>query len=105
MTQAQAESLYSSLSLPRAIEDRMLISLRQGRISKWFSSYGQEAISVGLAQAMEPDEWICTMHRNLGVFTTRGVDLVQLFSQFQGSVDGFTGKDQGASLVIAQLLS
>ncbi|MDO7718693.1 MAG: thiamine pyrophosphate-dependent enzyme, partial [Schleiferiaceae bacterium] len=95
MTQAQAESLYSSLSLPRAIEDRMLISLRQGRISKWFSSYGQEAISVGLAQAMEPDEWICTMHRNLGVFTTRGVDLVQLFSQFQGSVDGFTkGRDR-----------
>ncbi|MBT5422645.1 MAG: dehydrogenase [Flavobacteriales bacterium] len=95
MTQAQAESLYSSLSLPRAIEDRMLISLRQGRISKWFSSYGQEAVSVGLAQAMEPDEWICTMHRNLGVFTTRGVDLVQLFSQFQGSVDGFTkGRDR-----------
>ena len=68
----------------------MLIALRQGRISKWFSSYGQEAVSVGTALAMQEDEWICTMHRNLGVFTSRNVPLKKLFAQFQGKTTGFT---------------
>ncbi|NDD36297.1 MAG: dehydrogenase, partial [Flavobacteriia bacterium] len=70
-TAQNAEALYTALFLPRAVEERMLIALRQGRISKWFSSYGQEAVSVGTALAMDSDEWICTMHRNLGVFTSR----------------------------------
>ena len=73
----------------------MLIALRQGRISKWFSSYGQEAVSVGTALAMQEDEWICTMHRNLGVFTSRDVPLKKLFAQFQGKTTGFTkGRDR-----------
>lgn len=73
----------------------MLIALRQGRISKWFSSYGQEAVSVGTALAMQEDEWICTMHRNLGVFTSRNVPLKKLFAQFQGKTTGFTkGRDR-----------
>ena len=64
--------LYKQLLVPRLIEEKMLIALRQGRISKWFSGYGQEAISVGAAMAMDPDEFILPMHRNLGIFTTRG---------------------------------
>ena len=90
-----AANAYKSLFLPRAVEERMLIALRQGRISKWFSSYGQEAVSVGTALAMQEDEWICTMHRNLGVFTSRNVPLKKLFAQFQGKATGFTkGRDR-----------
>jgi len=90
-----ASNAYKSLFLPRAVEERMLIALRQGRISKWFSSYGQEAVSVGTALAMQEDEWICTMHRNLGVFTSRNVSLKKLFAQFQGKTTGFTkGRDR-----------
>jgi len=95
ITHMDTLSLYKKLYRPRAIESRMLIALRQGRISKWFSSWGQEAVAVGTSLAMQQDEWICTMHRNLGVFTSRDVDLVQLFAQFQGSTEGFTkGRDR-----------
>ncbi len=84
-----------SLLLPRLIEEKMLILLRQGKISKWFSGIGQEAISVGSTLAMDRDEFILPMHRNLGVFTTREVDLYQLFCQFQGKKEGFTkGRDR-----------
>lgn len=82
--------LYRRLVMPRLIEDKMLILLRQGRISKWFSGIGQEAISVGVAAALLEDETIFTMHRNLGVFTTRDVPLVQLIAQWQGKKTGFS---------------
>lgn len=86
---------YHKISLPRMIEEKMLIALRQGRISKWFSGFGQEAISVGVGLAMQSDEYILTMHRNLGVFTTREIPLKRLFSQFQGKMNGFTkGRDR-----------
>lgn len=86
---------YKALLKPRLIEEKMLIALRQGRISKWFSGYGQEAISVGLSLALEEDEYILPMHRNLGIFTTRGIPLNRLFSQFQGKANGFTkGRDR-----------
>lgn len=88
-------SLYESILLPRCIEEKMLIILRQGKISKWFSSWGQEAISVGATLALQKDEYIMSMHRNLGVFTTREVPLNRLFSQFQGKLNGFTkGRDR-----------
>lgn len=87
--------LYRHLLRPRMIEEKMLVALRQGRISKWFSSFGQEAVSVGTALAMQPDETILTMHRNLGVFTAREVPLFKLFSQFQGKLTGYTrGRDR-----------
>ena len=77
------------------IEEKMLILLRQGKISKWFSGIGQEAISVGLTMALHSDEYILPMHRNLGVFTTRGIPLNRLFSQWQGKKSGFTkGRDR-----------
>ena len=88
-------NLYKSLLLPRLIEDKMMILLRQGKISKWFSGIGQEAISVGATLAMEETEYILPMHRNLGVFTSRNIELYRLFCQFQGKKDGFTnGRDR-----------
>jgi 2-oxoisovalerate dehydrogenase E1 component len=87
--------LYKSILKPRMIEEKMLILLRQGKISKWFSGIGQEAISVGVTYAMDQDEYILPMHRNLGVFTTKGVPLKKLFAQFQGKESGFTkGRDR-----------
>lgn len=87
--------IHRNLILPRLIEEKMLILLRQGKISKWFSGIGQEAISVGAALALNNDEYILPMHRNLGVFTTRGVPMNRLFSQFQGKMNGFTkGRDR-----------
>jgi len=81
--------------LPRMIEEKMLILLRQGKISKWFSGIGQEAISVGVAKALEKQEFIFPMHRNLGVFTSRNIPLYRLFSQWQGKNNGFTkGRDR-----------
>ncbi len=87
--------LYKGLLRPRMIEEKMLILLRQGRISKWFSGIGQEAISVGVTSAMQDDEYILPMHRNLGVFTTRNIPLHRLFAQWQGKASGFTnGRDR-----------
>ena len=83
-------NLYKNLLFPRMIEEKMLVLLRQGRISKWFSGIGQEAISVGATLALQPDEWIMPLHRNLGVFTSRKMPLQKLFMQWQGSKDGYS---------------
>lgn len=82
--------LYKAILLPRMIEEKMLLNLRLGKISKWFSGIGQEAISVGVTKAMASDEYILPMHRNLGVFTSRGIPLPKLFMQLQGSFNGFS---------------
>ncbi len=87
--------LYKALLKPRMIEEKMLIALRQGKISKWFSAFGQEAVSVGAAMAMNPDSYLLPMHRNLGIFTSRDVPLTKLFAQFQAKSEGFTkGRDR-----------
>lgn len=87
--------LYVRLLRPRMIEEKMLILLRQGRISKWFSGIGQEAISVGVSSALLAEEYVLPMHRNLGVFTTRNIPLHRLFAQWQGKASGFTkGRDR-----------
>ena len=87
--------LYINILKPRMIEEKMLLLLRQGKIAKWFSGIGQEAISVGATFALESDEYILPMHRNLGVFTSRKIPLNRLFSQFQGKPGGFTqGRDR-----------
>ncbi len=88
-------TLYQRMLKPRMIEEKMLILLRQGKISKWFSGIGQEAISVGVASVLDKEEYILPMHRNLGVFTTREIPLNRLFSQWQGKANGFTkGRDR-----------
>ncbi|WP_353780042.1 thiamine pyrophosphate-dependent enzyme [Winogradskyella sp. 3972H.M.0a.05] len=87
--------LYENMLKPRLIEEKMLVLLRQGKISKWFSGIGQEAISVGVTMALKDDEYILPMHRNLGVFTTRKIPLNRLFAQWQGKASGFTnGRDR-----------
>lgn len=87
--------LYERMLKPRMVEEKMLILLRQGKISKWFSGIGQEAISVGVASTMRNEEYILPMHRNLGVFTTRDIPLHRLFAQWQGKASGFTkGRDR-----------
>ena len=95
MSREEVLNLYDKLILPRMIEEKMLSQLRQGKISKWFSGIGQEAISVGVAAAMPEETWILPMHRNLGIFTTRGIPLDRLFAQFKGKMHGFTkGRDR-----------
>ena len=87
--------LYESMLIPRLIEEKMIVLLKQGKISKWFSGIGQEAISVGVTKAIRDDEYVLPMHRNLGVFTSRGIPLYNLFCQWQGKIDGFTkGRDR-----------
>src|SRR5215207_2626102 len=90
LTNEKLLHFYESILYPRLIEEKMLILLRQGRISKGFSGIGQEAIAVGATLAMQDDEWIMPLHRNLGVFTTRGMPLSKLFKQWQGSQDGYS---------------
>lgn len=91
ISEQDALTHYRDLLLPRRIEERMLKLLRQNKISKWFSGMGQEAIAVGVASALGPKDYLLPMHRNLGLFTTRGVDLYRLFCQLLGKADGFTG--------------
>jgi 2-oxoisovalerate dehydrogenase E1 component len=90
LSQKELVHLYKQLLWPRLIEEKMLVLLRQGKISKWFSGIGQEAIAVGATMALETDEWIMPLHRNLGVFTGRNMPLHKLFKQWQGSSDGYS---------------
>lgn len=94
-SEAFLRQLYKSLIKPRLIEERMLLLLRQGKVSKWFSGIGQEGVSVGAAMALDEDDYILTLHRNLGVFTVRDVPLWKLMAQWQGKATGFTnGRDR-----------
>ncbi len=86
----QLVHFYRSILWPRMIEEKMLVLLRQGKISKWFSGIGQEAIAVGATLALQEDEWIMPMHRNLGVFTTRNMPLNKLLKQWEGAQDGYS---------------
>ncbi|CAL1521044.1 thiamine pyrophosphate-dependent enzyme [Chitinophaga sp. MM2321] len=90
LSDAQLVSFYKALLYPRLIEEKMLLLLRQGKISKWFSGIGQEAIAVGATLALDADEWIMPLHRNLGVFTTRDMPLDKLLQQWQGSESGYS---------------
>lgn len=90
LSNEQLISFYRSLLWPRMIEEKMLVLLRQGKISKWFSGIGQEAIAVGATLALQEDEWIMPLHRNLGVFTTRNMPLHKLFMQWQGAKEGYS---------------
>ncbi len=90
LTDEQLTAMYKSILLPRMIEEKMLVLLRQGKISKWFSGIGQEAIATGATLALQEDEWIMPLHRNLGVFTNRNMPLHKLFKQWQGNKDGYS---------------
>ena len=90
LTNEELIDIYKKILLPRMIEEKMLLLLRQGKISKWFSGIGQEAIAVGATLALDEDEWIMPLHRNLGVFTSRNMPLNKLFKQWQGNKDGYS---------------
>lgn len=90
LTDTELIELYKKLLFPRLVEEKMLLLLRQGKVSKWFSGIGQEAIAVGATHALQPDEWIMPLHRNLGVFTTRNMPLKDLINQWQGALDGYS---------------
>jgi 2-oxoisovalerate dehydrogenase E1 component len=90
LTNIELVDLYKSILFPRMIEEKMLVLLRQGKISKWFSGIGQEAIAVGVTKALDSDEWVMPLHRNLGVFTSRNMPLSKLFKQWQGNKDGYS---------------
>ncbi|MEO6963881.1 MAG: dehydrogenase E1 component subunit alpha/beta [Puia sp.] len=90
LTDDQLTGLYETMLFPRLVEEKMLVLLRQGRISKWFSGIGQEAISAGVVSALQQDEWIMPLHRNLGIFTGRHMPLQKLFMQWQGSGSGYS---------------
>ncbi|HEX4957811.1 MAG TPA: thiamine pyrophosphate-dependent enzyme, partial [Lacibacter sp.] len=90
VTNEELVHMYRRLLWPRMIEEKMLVLLRQGKISKWFSGIGQEAIAVGATMALQNDEWVFPLHRNLGVFTTRNMPLHQLFMQWQGNKEGYS---------------
>src|SRR6478752_2867751 len=90
LSNEQLTHFYRELLWPRMIEEKMLVLLRQGRISKWFSGIGQEAIATGVALALDKDEWIMPLHRNLGVFTVRNMPLHKLFTQWQGGKEGYS---------------
>ncbi|WP_264523905.1 dehydrogenase E1 component subunit alpha/beta [Flavobacterium sp. N502536] len=95
LTDAQLLDLYKKILKPRLIEEKMLILIRQGKVSKWFSGIGQEAIAVGVTSVLDDSEYVLPMHRNLGVFTSRNIPLHRLFSQWQGKANGFTkGRDR-----------
>jgi len=95
LTDSQLLDLYKKILKPRLIEEKMLILIRQGKVSKWFSGIGQEAIAVGVTAVLDESEYILPMHRNLGVFTSRNIPLHRLFSQWQGKANGFTkGRDR-----------
>lgn len=95
LSNQQLVELYKAMLKPRLIEEKMLKLLRQGKVSKWFSGIGQEAIAIGATMAMKNEEYIFPMHRNLGVFTTRAIPLEKLFCQWQGKMAGFTkGRDR-----------
>ncbi|MDQ6472874.1 dehydrogenase E1 component subunit alpha/beta [Flavobacterium sp. LHD-80] len=95
LTDTQLLDLYKKILKPRLIEEKMLILIRQGKVSKWFSGIGQEAIAVGVTAVLDESEYVLPMHRNLGVFTTRNIPLYRLFSQWQGKANGFTkGRDR-----------
>ena len=90
LSNEQLIHFYRELLWPRMIEEKMLVLLRQGKISKWFSGIGQEAIATGATLALREDEWIMPLHRNLGVFTARNMPLHKLFMQWQGSKEGYS---------------
>lgn len=95
LSNEQLIDLYQRILKPRLIEEKMLILIRQGKVSKWFSGVGQEAIACGITAVLDQDEYILPMHRNLGVFTGRNIPLHRLFSQWQGKANGFTkGRDR-----------
>src|SRR3982751_3789641 len=90
LSNEQLIAIYRNLLWPRMIEEKMLVLLRQGKISKWFSGIGQEAIATGATLALDADEWIMPLHRNLSVFTGRGMSVEKLFRQWQGDPEGFS---------------
>lgn len=91
----QLLDMYYWMKLARAIDDRIMLLYNQGKIlGAAFSERGHEAISVGSAYALDKDDIIAPMHRDLGAYLLRGMSPRRIMSQYLGKVTGTSrGRD------------
>lgn len=95
MTSEQKLQAYYFLKLNRALEERLLSFYKQNKVvGGLYRSLGQEAISIGSAMALQPQDWVAPLIRNVGAFLVRGYRPRDLFTQYMAKATSPTcGRD------------